>query len=83
MKVLADQYSKKGDNDKATAYIQRALQLANEVFDGIKIHKKYIGIYANKSKIAVKKKNYEEAIEAVNQMEKVANEIYGHNNLFI
>jgi tetratricopeptide (TPR) repeat protein len=67
MKVLADQYSKKGDNDKATAYIQRALQLANEVFDGIKIHKKYIGIYANKSKIAVKKKNYEEAINFYRQ----------------
>jgi hypothetical protein len=49
MSVLADQNSKKGDHDKASQYIGRALTLANEVLDGMKIHKKYIGILAAKS----------------------------------
>jgi len=49
MTVLAEQNSKKGDHDKAQQYIQRAYVLATEVLDGLKTHKKYIGILAVKS----------------------------------
>ena len=81
MTVLAEQNSKKGDHDKATTYIQRALTLATEVLDGIKVHKKYIGILATKSQILLRKKKYAESLIVVDEMEKIVKDIYGGENL--
>lgn len=44
MKIMADFNSKRGDHEKAIQYITRAEKLANEVLDGVKVHKKYVGI---------------------------------------
>lgn len=62
MSVLAEQNSRKGDHDKAQTYIQRAMALATEVLDGVKVHKKYIGILAAKSQILLRRKKHSEAL---------------------
>ena len=80
MSVLAEQNSKKGDHDKAQTYIQRAMALATEVLDGIKVHKKYIGILATKSQILLRRKKHAEALQAVDEMQALVNEIYGKDN---
>lgn len=44
------------------------MALATEVLDGIKVHKKYIGILATKSQIFLRKKKHAEALQAVDEM---------------
>lgn len=83
MSVLADQNSRRGDHDKAQQYIQRALTLATEVLDGMKVHKKYIGILAYKSQIAHRKKQFVEALSVIDEMEKIVYEVYGKDNVFM
>jgi tetratricopeptide (TPR) repeat protein len=83
MSVLADQNSKKGDHEKAQQYIARALTLANEVLDGIKTHKKYVGILDVKSQILQRRKKFQEALAAVSDMESMITEVYGGDNLFL
>ncbi len=83
MSVLAEQNSKKGDHDKAQQYIQRALSLATEVLDGIKTHKKYIGILAVKSQISQRRKKYPEALVSLQEMEEIIKDIYGADNIFM
>lgn len=80
MSVLAEQNSRKGDHDKAQTYIQRAMALATEVLDGVKVHKKYIGILAAKSQILLRRKKHAEALSAVDEMQTLVNEIYGQDN---
>lgn len=80
MSVLAELNSRKGDHDKAQTYIQRALALATEVLDGIKVHKKYIGILSSKSQILLRRKKHAEALLAIDEMHGLINEIYGKEN---
>ena len=54
MTILADQSSKKGQQDKAVQYITRAHQIATEVLDGMTSHKKFIGILSGQATIAVR-----------------------------
>ena len=56
MALKAENLSKKGDHVKAVEYIHRALKLAAEVLDGVKIHKKYLNILFYKSEIYQRKK---------------------------
>ena len=44
--------------------------MATEVLDGLKIHKKYIHILGIKSEIYLRKKQYDEAFAAVEDMQK-------------
>jgi tetratricopeptide (TPR) repeat protein len=59
---MADFNGRKGDFENAIKYIERALKLAEEVLDGIKVHQKYLKILITKSEILQKKRRFQEAI---------------------
>ena len=72
MTILADQSSKKGQQDKAIQYITRAHQIATEVLDGMTNHKKFIGILSGQATIAIRQKKYQEALEIIAKLETLA-----------
>jgi hypothetical protein len=72
MTILADQSSKKGQQEKAIQYITRAHQIATEVLDGMTNHKKFIGILSGQATIAIRQKKYQEALEIIAKLETLA-----------
>ena len=79
MTILAEQCSKKGQQDKAIQYITRAHSIATEVLDGVTNHKKFIGILSGQASIALRQKKYQEALDITVKIEAIAKEIYGDN----
>lgn len=67
MAVMAESNSKRGDHEKAVQYITRAQKIANEVLDGVQVHKKYISILDIKSQIYLRKKSFQEALVALEE----------------
>lgn len=64
---MADFNSKRGDHVKAIQYIERAEKLASEVLDGVKVHKKFRGILDIKQQIYLRKKQYQESLNIIDE----------------
>lgn len=79
MTILAEQCSKKGQQDKAVQYITRAHSIATEVLDGVTNHKKFIGILNAQATIALRQKKYQEALDITAKLGTIAKEVYGPN----
>lgn len=77
MKQFAENCLRKGDIKKAMDYISRALKIADEVLDGVKVHKKYIGLMRCKVEILIKNKQYKEAIVESDSMMKMIEQLMG------
>lgn len=75
---MADFNGRKGDFDNAIKYVERALKLAEEVLDGVKVHQKYVKILTIKSDILQKKRRFQEAIAALTEAEEVSDKLYGN-----
>lgn len=82
MALKAESLSKKGEFDKALEYIRRSTKLAEEVLNGVKVHKKYINILFYQSEIYLRKKKNTEALDALIQAEELGKKIFlTHDNL--
>ena len=78
MSLMADFNGRKGDFDNAIKYVERALKLAEEVLDGVKVHQKYVKILTIKSDILQKKRRFQEAIATLTEAEEVSEKLYGN-----
>jgi len=76
--LMADFNGRKGDFDNAIKYVERALKLAEEVLDGVKVHQKFVKILMIKADILQKKRRYQEAMAALNESEEIAAKLYGN-----
>jgi gamma-glutamyltranspeptidase len=56
MREMVEYHTRSGDLEKAMNYINRAIKIAEEVLDGVKVHKKYISLYKVKSDLLIKKR---------------------------
>jgi hypothetical protein len=77
MREMAEYHSRKGDMEKALSYITRAVKIAEEVLDGVKIHKKYISLIKIKCDILIKKRLFQEAIAESENLLKIVEELMG------
>ena len=78
MSLMADFNGRKGDFDNAIKYVERALKLAEEVLDGVKVHQKYVKILTIKADILQKKRRFQEAIAALTEAEVISEKLYGN-----
>jgi tetratricopeptide (TPR) repeat protein len=77
MREFAEYNSRKGDLDKALHYINRAVKIAEEVLDGVKVHKKYISLLRTKTDLLLKKKQWALAVAESEALLKMVEEIVG------
>lgn len=73
---MAEFYSKRGETEKGLQYINRAHKLAQEVLDGLEMHKKYIKILDIKSQILQKDKKLAEALLCNQEAQKICDGVF-------
>ncbi|CDW73541.1 tpr repeat-containing protein [Stylonychia lemnae] len=77
--LMADFNSKKGDQEKGIQYINRALNLAKEVLDGLSAHKKIIGLLFGKIQILNRKKAFAESLQVTEECGEMILKVFGND----